>query len=159
MSSEKYFQENFHVGRSLRGLPQSLNVRIFMLVLVLLLGALPAAAVERPFGLKGNGTVTFLTDGAGNVTGGTLTSSGTANHLGHWTSVGVLGFTPDPVHPNLILATGTETFTAANGDTLNVVVADAVLNTTTGIATGVFRFVGGTGRFAGASGCAGFVVL
>ena len=136
-----------------------LNARIVILVLVLLLSALPAAATERLFGLKGSGNVTFLTDGAGNVTGGTLTASGKGLHLGHWTSVGVLSFTPDPDHPNLILANGTETFTAASGETLNVVVANAVLNTTTGIGTGVFRFVGGTGRFSGASGNAGFVVV
>jgi hypothetical protein len=136
-----------------------LNTRILMLVLVVMLGILPAAAAERLFGLKGNGNVTFLTDEAGNVTGGTLTASGAALHLGHWTAVGVLSFTPDADDPNLIRAAGTETFTAANGDKLNVVVTDAVLNTTTGIGTGVFRFEGGTGRFADASRSASFVVV
>jgi hypothetical protein len=70
----------------------------------------------------------------------------------------VLTFSPGPA-PNLILASGQETFTAANGDELYAEFTDAVLDTTTGIAHGEFVFVGGTGRFEGASGSAAFVVL
>jgi hypothetical protein len=128
-----------------------------MLAIFLLLGALPAAAVARPFGLKGAGNVTFT--GGPPPTGGDLTASGTATHLGLWTAVGVLSFfPPDPAHPNLIPASGTETFTAANGDELHVEFT-GVLDTTTGIATAVFLFVGGTGQFEDASGSADFVVM
>jgi hypothetical protein len=48
---------------------------------------------------------------------------------------------------------------AANGDELYVEFEDAELDTGTGIATGVFLFVGGTGRFKTASGSADFVVI
>ena len=56
------------------------------------------------------------------------------------------------------------TFTAANGDTLastfdNAVLTITTTNPTTGIATGVFVFTGGTGRFDGASGSGDFVVM
>jgi hypothetical protein len=69
----------------------------------------------------------------------------------------VLRFSPGPAD-HLILADGEQTFTAADGDELDAEFENAVLNTTTGIAIGVFRFVGGTGRFAEASGSAVFVV-
>lgn len=138
-----------------------LNTRTLMLIIFLLLGALPASAAlegNRPIALRGNGSMAFITDQGGNVIGGNVTASGTATHLGLWTQVGTLNFTPDANDPNLILASGTATFTAANGDKLEVLAEDGVLNVSTGIATGVFRFVGGTGRFEQASGSASFVV-
>ena len=136
---------------------RSYNTRILMLALCLLLGALPAAVAARPFGLSGSGNLTFT--GGNPPTGATLTASGTATHLGRWTSDGVLSFTPHPTDPTLILASGTQTFIAANGDELDVTFINAVLDTTTGIANGVFIFVGGTGRFEDASGNAPFVVM
>jgi hypothetical protein len=68
----------------------------------------------------------------------------------------VLSFTPTS-DPTLIQADGSGAFTAANGDKLFYEI-HGVLDTTTGIATGVFLFVGGTGRFEGASGSADLVV-
>ena len=131
-----------------------LNTLIRMLTIFLLLGSLPAAAVERPFSLQGAGTVTF-TDG-NPPTGGEVTASGTATHLGQWTQVGVLSFTYNPDSP-LIQAGGSEFFMAANGDKLYYQI-HGELDPVTGIATGTFLFVGGTGRFEGASGSADTVL-
>jgi len=132
------------------------NIRSLMLTIAMLMGAIPVAAVERPFSLNGNGVANFATDGAGNVIGGTATGSGTATHLGLWTVIGHIRFTPD--ENGIIRSSGTATFTAANGDKLEVEV-DGQLDTATFTDHGVFRFVGGTGRFAGASGSADFVVV
>ena len=135
-----------------------LNIRILVLTTALLLGALPAAAVERAFALNGSGLASFITDGAGNIVGANVTASGTATHLGLWTAVGTLHFAPDPNNPNKLLATGGATFTAADGDKLNVVLENSTLDIPTSISTGDFVFVGGTGRFAAANGSGSFVV-
>jgi hypothetical protein len=133
---------------------RSRNTLILVLAIFLLLGSLPVAAVERPLALHGEGNV--------NLSAGTLAASGTASHLGHWTQIGTISFTP--ISETVILASGEVTFTAANGDTLHATFANAVLNITTtdpstGIATGVFVFDGGTGRFDGVSGSGDFVVM
>jgi hypothetical protein len=134
------------------------NARIFMLTIVLLLGALTVAAVERPFALRGSGVAAFVTDGSGNVTGATITASGTATHLGRWTGVGTVHFTPVPDNPTLFYASGSSTFTAANGDQLELILDDGTLDVTTAISRGHSHFAGGTGRFAGASGSQLYVV-
>src|SRR5215210_817324 len=126
------------------------NLKALLLLLaVLLLGSFPVQAAELPFSLTGAGTVT--TDGA-------VSASGRATHLGLFTEAGQVNFVPDPNDPTRVLATGTATFTAANGDELEVLI-DGSLDLTTGIATGVFTFDGGTGRFEGASGTGNFVIL
>jgi hypothetical protein len=134
------------------------NIRILALTIFLLLGAVSAAAVERPFALRGKGTATFITDGSGNIIGGNLTASGTATHLGRWTAVGTVHFTPVPDNPTLFHASGSSTYTAANGDKLDLVLDDGTLDVTTAISTGHAHFTGGTGRFAGASGSISYVV-
>ena len=48
----------------------------------LLLGTMPAFAVERPFALKGTGVATLIIDDAGHLIGAIPTGSGTATHLG-----------------------------------------------------------------------------
>jgi len=136
---------------------RSLNIRILALAISLLLGALPVSATERPFALNGNGVGTFITDGAGNIIGANVTASGTATHLGMWTAVGSVQFTPDPNNPGRLLSSGAATITAANGDKLQFVVNGA-LDPATGVDTGPMQFVGGTGRFAGVSGGGQFVV-
>jgi len=110
----------------------------------------------RPWRLHGTGHLTFT--GGPPPTGGTLTASGTATYLDQWTATGLLTFSSGSAS-NLILADGRETFTAANGDELNARFTNAELDPTTGIAYGIFLFVGGTGRFQDASGSAPFVVL
>lgn len=131
-----------------------IKIRSLMLTAVLLLGAFSAAAVERPFALNGNGLAAFITDGAGNVVGANVTASGRATHLGLWTTTGTVRYTPDN---GLLRSSGEATITAANGDKLEVAL-EGVLDPVTNTDHGVFHFVGGTGRFAGASGSADFVV-
>lgn len=112
---------------------------------VILAMAIPCAAVERPFKLQGTTAVIgnpFAPEGA------VMEGSGTATHLGNWTNEGPIFFdgSSGPPFP----ATGIVHFTAANGDQLDVLLVgtiDANL-----VATATYHIVGGTGRFAGASG-------
>jgi len=140
-----------------------LNSTVIALVAFLLIGTLPVMAIERPFALNGNGVATFIFDGAGNLVGADVTSSSTATHLGLCTTVGRVNYTPanDPNHPGRLLSSGSGTITAADGDKL-LIEFDGVLDPPQGI-TGMdkphFRFVGGTGRFAGAQGAAEAVVV
>ena len=105
-------------------------------------GPSPQRLSHTPVSWHGAGHVTFT--GGNPPTGGNLTASGTATHLGQGTAIRVLSFSPGP-WPQLILASGQQTFTAANGVERHVEFKDAVLGTTMGIATGVFLFLGGKG--------------
>ena len=131
-----------------------MKIRSLMLTLFLLLGALPAAATERPFALNGSGVAAFVTDGAGNIIGANPTGSGTATHLGSFTVAGTVTFTLDN---GVLRSHGEAALIAANGDNLNVVL-DGALDPNTGTDHGIFSIVGGTGRFDGASGSGDFVV-
>jgi hypothetical protein len=133
-----------------------IKIRSLMLTIVLLLGALPVAAVERPFALNGTGVGQITTNAAGLPVSAIVTGSGTATHLGLWTTTGAVNY-GDPGQDGLLPSSGEASIIAANGDRLNVVV-QGKLNLETGIDSGTFTFVGGTGRFAGASGSADFVV-
>lgn len=133
-----------------------ITIRSLMLTIVLLLGTIPAAAVERPFALNGTGVGQFITNEAGLPISANVTGSGTATHLGLWTTTGTVNYGP-PDENGLIPSSGEATIIAANGDTLNVVV-QGILNLGAGTDTGTFTFVGGTGRFVGVSGSADFVV-
>ena len=79
--------------------------------------------------------------------------TGTATHLGRFT------FEYEEL-VDLSTGTGTGTYelTAANGDKLTFVVTDGSQSLITGIGTGHFRFIGGTGRFANATGIISYVV-
>lgn len=142
-----------------------LNSTVIALVAFLLLGSLPVLAIDRPFALNGKGLATFITDGAGNVIGADVTSSGNATHLGLCATVGRVNYTPanDPEHPGRLLSSGTGTITAANGDMIQIefngVLDPPTPGSTSAIDRPVFHFVGGTGRFAGASGKADAVVV
>ena len=136
---------------------RNLRIQILALTISLLLGALPAVAAERPFALNGNGVATFITDGAGNIIGANVTISGTATHLGMYTAVGTVQFTPDPGNPSRLLSSATATFTAANGDRLQIKF-NGSLDPATGNDMGAIQFVGGAGRFDGVSGAGDFVV-
>jgi hypothetical protein len=131
------------------------KIRTAMLTLFLLLGTIPVSAVDRPFALNGAGVATLITDGSGNPTGAIATGSGTATHLGRWTVSGNVTYTPDSY--GVLHSGGDATLTAANGDKLQFKI-DGILDTNTFVDQGVFHFVGGTGRFEGATGSANFVV-
>ena len=142
-----------------------LNSTVFALVAVLLLGSLPVMAQDRPFALSGQGVGTFIADEAGNIIAANTTGSVNATHLGLCTVAGTVNFTPanDPEHPGRLLSSGTGTITAANGDTLlfelNGALDPPAPGSVTGIDKPLFRWIGGTGRFAGASGTANAVVV
>lgn len=131
------------------------KIRTLMLTLLLLLGTMPAFAVERPFALHGSGVATLITDPSGLPTGAVATGSGTATHLGQWTVIGNPKYTPDS--NGVLHSSGEATLTAANGDKLQIQI-DGILDPVAGVDQGVFYFLGGTGRFEGASGSANFVV-
>ncbi|MFP4100042.1 hypothetical protein [Coleofasciculus sp.] len=118
----------------------------------------PARAVEHPFDLTGTGIVEVMTDDNVQLSGGDINASGIATHLGKWTQIGNLVFTFDQSKPDIIFASGDTTFTAANGDTLEAEIKNSELDTTTGISTGQFVFIGGTGRFQQAQGSANYTV-
>jgi len=134
------------------------TVKSLILVFALLLGIIPVSATERPFASNGNGIATFITDGAGNVVGATVTLSGNGAHLGLFTGTGTIQFLPDANDPNISHPAGEVTYTAANGDRLPTVIENGRMDLRTGIATGDMVFQSGTGRFAGASGRAAIVV-
>ena len=135
-----------------------ITIKSFILAFALLLGIIPVNATERPFASNGNGIATFITDGAGNVVGATVTLSGNGTHLGLFTGTGTIQFLPDANDPNISHPAGEVTYVAANGDRLPTVIEDGRMDLTTGIATGYMVFQSGTGRFEGASGRAAIVV-
>lgn len=141
------------------------TLTVLALTAFFLLGTLPVLAVERPFALNGKGVATFTLSEAGIPVRADVTSSSTATHLGLCTTIGVVNYTPanDPDHPGRLLSSGSGTITAADGDTLLIefsgVLDPPAPGSTTGMDKPVFHFVGGTGRFAGASGTADAVVV
>jgi len=130
-------------------------IRTLMLMLVLLAGMTPASAVERPFALSGTGVATLVTDGSGHLIGAIPTGSGTATYLGQWTVAGTVHYIPDS--NGVLHSSGDATITAANGDKLQVSI-DGILDPVAAVDQGIFHFVGGTGRFEGATGDANFLV-
>ena len=141
------------------------KVTAIALTAFFLLGSVAVLAVDRPFALNGKGVATFITNEAGLPIRADVTSSNTATHLGLCTIVGVVNFTPanDPEHPGRLLSNGSGTITAANGDTIQIefngVLDPPAPGSITAIDRPVFRFVGGTGRFVGATGKAESVVV
>jgi len=132
------------------------KIRTLVVMLFVLLGTtIPASAVERPFALNGTGVAPLIFDGSGNLIGANPTGSGTATYLGQWTVAGTVHYTPDA--NGVLRSTGDATVNASNGDKLQIQIA-GTLDPVAGMDQGVFRFVGGTGRFEGATGEANFVV-
>jgi hypothetical protein len=135
-----------------------INGRIFALVFTLLLGVLPAAAVEHSFALNGSGAPSRIAIwGDGVLIEEGFNATGTATYLGLWSTSGTLRFDRIPDDPTHLLETGDAILISANGDKLDVVFEDALFEVATETSTGHLRLVGGTGRFAGASGTANFV--
>lgn len=136
-----------------------LGIKTLVLTLTLLLGGVVANATERAFSFSGGGLAVPILNEAGQPIGIDVTGSGNGTHLGLFTTLGKVFFTPHPTDPNLIIPSGQATLTAANDDKLIIVVAeDGVQDLTTGIGTGHFNFGGGTGRFANATGSISYVV-
>lgn len=139
-----------------------LNVTVLTLTAFILLGTVSVMAIERPFALNASGVATFITDENGNPISANVSSSGTATHLGLTTTVGTINFSPDPANPGRLLTHGTGTMTAANGDTVQLELDGALVpapGSPTATDKFVIRFVGGTGRFAGAHGTGTGVVV
>ncbi|HEX6716147.1 MAG TPA: hypothetical protein VF088_03510 [Pyrinomonadaceae bacterium] len=134
------------------------GIKILALTLTVLFGSIAATATERPFSFSGGGVAVPFTDGAGHVIGIDVTGSGTGTHLGLFTTLGKVYFSPDPNDPTQIIPSGEATLTAADGDKLVFVVADGSQSLITGVGSGHFRFTGGTGKFANASGMISYVV-
>lgn len=139
-----------------------LNLTALTITAIVLLGTVSVMAIERPFALNAKGVATFTTDGAGNPVSAGVSSSGTATHLGSTTTVGTITFSPDPANPGRLLTHGTGTMTAANGDRVQLEL-NGGLELTPGSPTATdkfdIRFVGGTGRFAGAHGTGTGIVV
>jgi hypothetical protein len=131
------------------------KIHTLMLGLFLFMATIPVSAVERPFALNGTGVATLIIDDAGHLVGATPTGSGTATHLGQWTVSGNVKYTPDS--NGVLHSSGDATLTAANGDKLQIQI-DGILDPVAAVDQGTFYFVGGTGRFEGASGSSNFLV-
>ena len=142
-----------------------LNLTAFAITAVLLLGSLPVSAKDRPFALNGTGVAAIALNEAGIPVSAEVTSTSNATHLGLCTTVGHVDYVlaNDPEHPGRLLSSGYGTITAANGDTLQIQFSGVLDPPPTGSVTATdkptFHFVGGTGRFAGASGSADAVVV
>ena len=120
--------------------------RLFPLVLsavsVLSL-AVSAQAVERPHVSRGTAHFVNANDFVG---------AGNATHLGLYSEVGTVQFSPT-ADPTVLQVDASSTYTAANGDKLYAVFTGQ-LNGVTGAITATVTYVGGTGRFTNASGTA-----
>ena len=134
------------------------TIKLLTLTLALLAGNVAATATERPFSLSGGGVAVPILNEAGQPIGIDVTGSGNATHLGLFTTIGKVFFTPDPNDPTQIIPSGEATLTASNGDKLTFVVADGSQSLITGVGTGHFGFSGGTGRSANATGIISYVV-
>lgn len=136
-----------------------LNIKTLALALILLLGNMPVSAHERPFSCNGKGVASIIPGGS--VLMADVIGSGNATHLGLFTNVGRVTFTPDANDPNLVHPSGQATFTAADGDKLETVFSgeETTMDLTTGIGGGIFHFAGGTGKFANATGSISVVVI
>jgi hypothetical protein len=109
--------------------------------LVFVVAVTPALAESRPHKMSGSGQFTSATDFA---------SKGIATHLGSFTETGSVQFsgTDDPF---VLQIDGWAIHTAANGDQVYELISGQ-LNLATGAGTATTTYVGGTGRFADATG-------
>lgn len=118
---------------------------LLLSVLTLVVLAVPAQARERRHSARGVGQFVSPTE---------FISEGNATHLGRFHEVGGVQFTPtaDPV---VVHIDGWAIHTAANGEQLFEVISGE-LNLQTGAGAATMTYVGGTGRFANATGSARF---
>jgi hypothetical protein len=133
-------------------------IKTLVLTLALFAGSVAATATERPFSFNGGGVAVPIQNESGQVIDIDVTGTGNGTHIGLFTTLGKVFFSPDPNDPTQIIPSGEATLTAANGDKLTFVVADGTQSLITGVGTGHFSFTGGTGRFANATGLISYVV-
>lgn len=117
------------------------------------LGTMILALAGSGAGLANQVAVPFSGGGSNSFTGGngntvTASGSGQATHLGHYTRTEALTFTSP------VAFTGWVVFVAANGDELRCDMTGHFVSDTD--AVGTYTIVGGTGRFADATGQAEF---
>lgn len=118
------------------------RITMFLLLcLTLLLFSTRAAAAERPYHARGAAHFISPTEFVG---------SGNATHLGHYSERGTVAFSPTG-NPAVLNVVGSIVYTAANGNELHAAIIGE-LNLATGVVTAGVTYVGGTGRFASASG-------
>jgi hypothetical protein len=86
------------------------------------------------------------------VSGTDFVGTGHATHLGRYSEEGSVVFSPTD-DPAVLHVDGSIVYTAANGDELHAIVTGE-LNGLTGVISAMLSYVGGTGRFADASGSA-----
>jgi hypothetical protein len=116
-------------------------VLLLSLVFIALSTSIEALAQSRPFVAQGTAQFTTANDFVG---------FGHATHLGVYTEVGNVSFTPSQI-PGVLDVDGWAHYTAANGDQLYASI-HGTLDTTTGQVLATVTYVGGTGRFANATG-------
>lgn len=105
--------------------------------------AAPAQAAARAHVSRGTAHFTGATSFAG---------EGFATHLGPYSEVGTILITPT-ADPAVFQVNATATYTGINGEELHAVFSGQ-LNGATGAITAAVTYVGGTGRFANATGMA-----
>ena len=105
--------------------------------------ASPAPAAQRAYASRGKAQF---------VSANNFVGAGNATHLGLYNEVGTAQFSPT-ADPTVLHVDASSTYTAANGDKLYAVFSGN-LNGVTGAITATVTYVGGTGRFANASGTA-----
>ena len=115
---------------------------VLVTVSVLALAA-SAEATQRPYVSRGTAQFVNANDFVG---------SGLASYLGLYDETGRAQFSPT-ADPAVFQVNASSTYTAANGDKLYAVFSGH-LNNQTGAVTATVTYVGGTGRFANASGTA-----
>jgi len=116
---------------------------LFLAAVGVLTFARTAQAAERPHFSRGTAQFTSAT---------TFVGAGTATHLGLYEEAGTIQLTPT-ANPAVFDANAMSTYTAPNGDELRAVFTGQ-LNFATGVVTATVTYVGGTGRFANATGTA-----
>jgi hypothetical protein len=115
-------------------------VTAFVLLSIVALPA-DAAASVRPHRATGGAQFVSETEFVG---------SGQATHLGRYTEAGTVAIVPT-VDPAILSVTGAIVYTAADGDELHATVVGEI-HAPTGAVTATLTYVGGSGRFAAASG-------
>jgi hypothetical protein len=116
-------------------------VFLLSLVFTALSTSTEVQAQSRPFVAQGAAQFTTANDFVG---------FGRATHLGVYTEVGNVSFTPSQT-PGVLDVDGWAHYTASNGDQLHASI-QGTLDTTTGQVVATVTYVGGTGRFANATG-------